>query len=145
MLAGSGSIIAGRGSTVAIRGSRFTVRGWRFAVRGSRFRRSGAGPMSIDAGCGECRVGTHSCSTTWGTSGAHKGTWSLNTEMSVELTPGVVVRTNACVRSRLWRAFVHAGCGYYPPLYGCGGNQSPYGHKGTQRAGPHVGVPLHSG
>ena len=37
--------------------------------------------MSIDAGCGECRV---------------------------ELTPGVVVRTNACVRSRLWRAFVHA-------------------------------------
>ena len=85
MLAGSGSIIAGRGSTVAVRGSRFTVRGWRFAVRGSRFRRSGAGPMSIDAGCGECRV---------------------------ELTPGVVVRTNACVRSRLWRAFVHAGCGH---------------------------------
>jgi hypothetical protein len=41
--------------------------------------------MSIDAGCGECRV---------------------------ELTPGVVVRTNACVRSRLWRAFVHAGCGH---------------------------------
>ena len=29
---------------------------------------------------------------------------------------GVIVRTNACVRSRLWLAFVHADCGYYPPL-----------------------------
>ena len=33
-------------------------------------------PMSIDAGCGGSRVGPHSCSTTWGTPGAYKGTWS---------------------------------------------------------------------
>ncbi len=33
-------------------------------------------PMSIDAGCGGSRVGPHSCSTTGGTPGAYKGTWS---------------------------------------------------------------------
>ena len=34
-------------------------------------------------------MGPHSCSTTWDTSGTHKGTWSLNTdEVCVELTPG---------------------------------------------------------
>ena len=33
-------------------------------------------PMSIDAGCGGSCVGPHSCFTTWGTSGAHKGIWS---------------------------------------------------------------------
>ena len=33
-------------------------------------------PKSIDAGCGGSRVGPHSCSTTWGTPGAYKGTWS---------------------------------------------------------------------
>jgi hypothetical protein len=29
---------------------------------------------------------------------------------------GVIVRTNACVRSRLLLGFVYADCGYYPPL-----------------------------
>ena len=58
----------------------------------------------------------------------------------------VVVRTNACVRSRLCLAFVHAGCCYYPPLCwysaaagNAGGGQPPYGRKGAQRAGFHVG------
>ena len=33
-------------------------------------------PMSIDAGCGGSRVGLHSCSITWDTPDARKGTWS---------------------------------------------------------------------
>ena len=47
-------------------------------------------PMSIDAGCGGSRVGPQSRSTTWLTSGAHKGTWSRNTEVVVVLGGGLV-------------------------------------------------------
>ena len=51
---------------------------------------------------------------------------------------------DACVRLRLWFAFVQAGCGYY---FRCadivprramlaGGSQPQYVHTGAHRAGP---------
>jgi hypothetical protein len=68
-------------------------------------------PMSIDAGCGGSRVGPHSCSTTWVTSsGTHQGTWSLNTEVGVELTPGFASGVSRRRSARPHNRYLHNSC-----------------------------------
>ncbi len=56
-------------------------------------------------------MGLHSCSTNWGTSGAHRGTWSLDTEVCVELTPGCPTSgVSRCRSARPRYRYLHNSC-----------------------------------
>ncbi len=69
-------------------------------------------PKSIDAGCGGSRVGTHFCSTTWGTPGAYKGFGRRYTGVCVELTPGSPLSrgVSRCRSARPRYRYLHNSC-----------------------------------
>jgi hypothetical protein len=76
-------------------------------------------PMSIDAGCGRSRMGPHSCSTTWGTSGAHKGITSGGHFRCTEVCVGADNRVSPFTWGSIYPGFVvlapatvilHNGC-----------------------------------